>query len=215
MDFEEPNPPRHAAGGGNRRGRDGEDGADRHGIPHLPAPVPQLTGDEVRRGVSNRNRAAMKLKSRGFSYLEIAEELDFPTAMDAKRAVESVIAATLTPEEIDMQRALVVSRAEELYKQSIAMATADYLVDDDGERVANDKKLQWHQQASSDLMNIATLTGAKAPTKVEFTPTEVDLERMVERMVQLSGHEDIVDAEVIEWDAIPAIERTPEEGGDA
>lgn len=213
MDFEEP-PQRHHTSGEASRGRKkrGErEGSDPEksqvSIPRLPKPEEPLTGDEIRRGVSDRNRAAAKYKARGYSYLEIADLLEFETAQAARRAVESVISATLAPEEIEMQRAIVVARAEELFKQSAAMASADYLVDDEGERIPNERKLQWHQQAAVDLMNIATLTGAKAPTKVEFTPGEAEMERLVAQIVSRSGHEDIMDAEVIDLDTIPAIER--------
>jgi hypothetical protein len=62
-------------------------------------------------------------------------------------------------------------------------------------------------------MNIVTITGAKAPTKVEFNPAEEEIERLVQRIVEQSGHEDIVDADVIELTATPVLERArdPEE----
>jgi hypothetical protein len=225
MDFEEPGGGRMGThpwdgapqGGkkrGKKRGRREEEPPEQKevAIPRLPSPEPMLTGDEVRRGVSDRNRAAAKLKIKGHSYLEIADIMEFDSAQDAKRAVESVIAATLSPEEIEMTRAVVIARAEEQFRQSVAMGHADYLVDDDGNRIPNERKLQWHQQASNDLLMIATLTGAKAPTKVEFTPGEAELERIVNAIVLRSGHEDIMDAEVIQLDEIPAIEAGEDDG---
>lgn len=214
MDFEEPGHPWDSApkAGRGRQQREKEPPEQTKAvIPRLPEPEPMLTGDEVRKGVSDRARAAAKLKVKGHSYLEIADMLEFDSAQDAKRAVESVVAATLAPEEIEMTRAVVLARAEEQFRQSHAMAHADFLVDDEGNRIPNEKKLQWHQQASGDLMMIATLTGAKAPTKVEFTPGEAELERIVNALVSRSGHEDIVDAEVIQLDEIPAIEAGDDE----
>jgi len=212
MDFEEPNPPKkgtHPWDDAPKRGRREKDEGDEPKsavIPQLPPREPMLTGDEVRRGISDRNKAAAKLKVKGHSYLEIAEILEFDDAAAARRAVEAAVAATLSPEELDLTRAIVVARAEEQFRQSVAMGHADFLVDDDGNRIPNERKLQWHQQASNDLMMIATLTGAKAPTKVEFTPSEAELEKIVNTIVLRSGHEDIVDAEVIQLDEIPAIE---------
>lgn len=212
MDFEEPHPYDGAPRGtgrpkSGRKKHDDDPPEDKKSVvPRLPDPEPMLTGDEVRSGVSDRNRAAAKLKTKGHSYLEIADILEFDSAAAAKRAVESVIAATLAPEEIEMQRALVLARMEEQFKQSNAMGHADFLVDDEGNRIANERKLQWHQQATIDLMNIATLTGAKAPTKIEYSPGEAELDRIVSVLVARSGHEDILDAEVIQLDEIPAIE---------
>lgn len=221
MDFEEPPGGKmgtHPWDDAPKRGRESKGGADDDPtepknvvIPRLPTPEPMLTGDELRSGVSDRARAAAKLKIKGHSYLEIADMLEFEDARAARRAVESVIAATLAPEEIEMQRAIVVARMEEQFLQSAAMGRADFLVDDDGNRLPNEKKLQWHQQASQDLMNIATLTGAKAPTRVEFTPGEAEMERIVNAIVLKAGHEDIVDAEVIQLDEIPAIEASEDD----
>lgn len=223
MEFDDPGDPRHPWDGAPR-GKKGQAKKKSAGkqvekekkavIPRLPELQKPLTGDEIRRGVSDRNRAAAKYRVKGYSYDEIAELCEFDTAADAKRAVESVVAATLAPEEIDMQRAIILSRQEDLFRQSNAMAHADFLVDDEGTKIPNTEKLRWHQQASSDLMAIATLTGAKAPTKVEISPGEAEMERIVNAIVLRAGHEDIVDAEVIDLDLIPAIESADGEEDD-
>lgn len=209
MDFEEPTAGRRGGPGDPGKGKKGKKKDKKSkavAIPKLPPMEKPLTGSEVRRGVSDRFRAAAKLKAKGWSYLDIADELEFADAREARKAVESVIAATLEPEEIETQRAIVISRGEELFKQSLAFAQATHFVTEDGERLPNIDQLRWHQQASTDLMNIATLTGAKAPTKVEFTPGEAELERIVNEMVSRAGHEDIVDAEVIDLDIPREIE---------
>lgn len=176
-------------------------------VPKPPEPEMPLTGDELRAGVSDRARAVAKYRTLGYSYQEIADIMGLKDAKEAQRIHHSVIAATLDPDSIETQRAVVLSRAEMLFKSSLQMATATYLVahDEEGEpiEVENTERLRWHQVAANDLMNIAVLTGAKAPTKIEFTPGEADLERLVEEFVRRAGHEDIMDAEVIELDQIP------------
>lgn len=176
-------------------------------IPRAPQPEAPLTGDEVKRGVSDRARTVAKYKELGYSYLEIADLLGLTDAKEAQRIHHSVIAATLSPDSIETQRAIVLARAEALFKNSFAMARAEHLVaeDEDGNPidVPNSDRLRWHQVAAADMMNIATLTGAKAPTKIEFTPGEADLERMVEEFVRRAGHEDIMDADVLELEQIP------------
>lgn len=174
-------------------------------IPIPPEPVQPITSTEIKRGVSERSRSAANLKVEGYTYDEIARILEFPSATDARRAVESVLAAIHGPGDYDTLRLVVTARAELQLKRSLGMAGADFLVDQKtGKRLPNPEKLRWHQQASVDLMNYAIITGAKAPTKVEITPGEADMETLVSRILSRQGHEDIVDAEVIEMDAIEA-----------
>lgn len=184
-------------------------------VPKPPEIERPPTSDEVRQGVSERARAVAKYRTLAYSYQEIADIMGLKDAKEAQRIHHGVIAATLDPEAIETQRAVVLSRAEMLFKNSVQMATATHLVAHDEEsgediEVPNTDRLRWHQVAAADLMNIAVLTGAKAPTKIEFTPGEADLERIVEEIVRRAGHEDIMDADVLElsqvddrpeWDA--------------
>lgn len=192
---------------GKKRGRKaaGDDEKDaKPRIPQLPKASKPLTDVEVRRGVSNRDKSAVNLKLAGASYQEIADALDLKSAAEAKRAVERTLAATHAPEEWQTLRMLAAARAEDLFKRSLAMASADYLVLDDGERVPNTEKLRWHQQAAADLMNHVQITGAKAPTKIEITPDEARMEEIVSEMLRRSGEENIIEADVIELDVIPS-----------
>ena len=84
------------------------------------------------------------------------------------------------------------------------MAGADFLVDEDGNRIPNRDKLRWHQQAGIDLMNHVQITGAKAPTKIEVTPDEARMEEIVAELLRRSGEENILEAEVIDLDVIPS-----------
>lgn len=206
MDFEEPHPfddaPRPPKGKGKGKGKKPK-AEKKLGIPTLPKNEVALTGDEVRAGISQRARAAVNLKLAGASYVDIAETLEFPSPEAAKREVERALAVTHSPDEWETLRLVAAARAEQMFARSSAMAAADYLVLEDGEKVPNMEKLAWHRQAGVDLMNHATITGAKAPAKIEITPDEEKLDSIVTALVQRMGHEDILDAEVLELEQLP------------
>lgn len=166
-------------------------------------PAEVVTGTEVVGGVSARDRAAVNLRLAGASYAEVADTLDFRDASEARKAIERTLAKTHAPDDWESLRMIASARAEAQFKRSFAMAGADYLVLEDGTKVPNTEKLRWHQQASADLMNHAIITGAKAPTKVEITPDEEKLDALVSRLMLEMGHEDVLDAEVLELEQIP------------
>lgn len=203
MDFEEP--PRQSAPSAPPSGKKkGDDEPKKAVIPRLPDAQPALTGDEIKRGVSNRARSAANLKVEGMSYDEIAQVLDFPDARTAKRAVESVLAAIHGPGDYETLRIIASTRAERQFSRAAAMAGADYLVDGEtGDRIANTDRLRWHQQASTDLMNWAAITGARAPSKVEITPGDEAMDRLLQEIARRAGHEEILDAEVLELEEVP------------
>lgn len=172
-------------------------------VPRLPTKEIALTGDEVKRGVSERSRSAANLKIEGYTYAEIADLLEFESPADARRAVESVLAAIHGPGELETVRLVVTGRAEAQFKRSFAMAGASFLVLADGTEVPNTDQARWHQQASVDLMNLATITGAKAPSRIEFTPGEERLEAIAAELARRAGHQEILEAEVIDLDVVP------------
>jgi hypothetical protein len=170
-----------------------------------PKPL-QNTIDAVKGGVSDRAKAATNLKVDGFSYAEIADMLEFKDAREAKREIERTLALTHSTDDYETLRILAASRAEDRLRRSTALANADYLVLEDGTKVANDRKLAWHAQSGADLMAWATITGAKAPTKMEITPDLDSINALVDRFATMAGHEEILDAEVIELNAVaPAV----------
>lgn len=207
MDFEDPDGGRGAAPPGasdrKKRGKADEDARERP-IPVVPSKQIALTGDETRRGVSERGRAAANLKVEGFTYAEIADMLDFDSPAEARRAVERVLAALHAPEEYETLRMVAAARAEKQFQRSSAMAGADFLVDPaTGEKFPNEDRLRWHQTAGTDLMNWAAIVGAKMPAKVEITAADDQVERLVNEVLARTGHEEILDAEVIDLDVIP------------
>jgi hypothetical protein len=181
--------------------------------PPDPIPMPperdlMVVPGRTRGGISDRARAATNLKVDGFSYQEIADMLEFKDAKEAKREVEHTLAMTHTADDYETLRTLAASRAEQRLRLSSQMAGAHYLViknaDGTEEKVANERQLQWAALAATDLMNWATITGAKAPTKMEITPDLAALDTLVDRIARAAGHEDILDAEVIDMEALPA-----------
>jgi hypothetical protein len=183
-------------------------------IPTLPKDAPIVLADEMKGGITDRARAATNMKVDGLSFQEIAEILEYKDAGEAKREIERTLAKTHSSSDWETLRLIAAARAEERLRRSSAMANADYLVLEDGSKVPNERKLQWHQLAGVDLMNWATITGAKAPTKMEITPDVEVLDQLVNRLAAAAGVEDIMDAEVIELDDIPAPRKALEAGSD-
>lgn len=162
-----------------------------------------LTGVD-KGGIPEKAAAAANMKLRGASYQDIAEVCEYANAAEAQAAVLKVLAATHSPDEWETMRVIAAARAELLLEQSLAMASADYLIDDTtGERIPNDDRRLWHGAAQTDLMNWVGITGAKAPAKVEVTPGDVTLERIVNQILERSGHREVHEADVLELDQIP------------
>lgn len=211
MDFEEPHPFDKAPNSGSKdaerikRDEDGEPLAIGF-IPVLPPPEPVLTGDEIKRGISDKARSAANLKvEAGRTFQEIAEILELPDAATARRLVQSVLANIHPIEDLETMRMVMAARYEKQFSRSVAMAGADFLVDKEtGQKLPNHERLKWHQQASNDLMMLATVTGAKAPAKVEVTPGEADYDTIVSALLERMGHEEVAEAEVIEFRQIEA-----------
>ena len=205
LDVDEPKAP--------KKKRDGRKKPDKDkkpvGIPTLPEPPKVVANNEVRGGLSNRDRAIVNMKLDGASYQEISEALEIHNVASVKKAFERALAMTHSSDDWETLRMTAAARAEKLFQRSMAMASADRLVLPDGTEVANAERLSWHRQAASDLMAHATITGAKAPTKVELTPGEEQMDKIVAELVARMGHEDIVDAEVLEFETLE-IESLPE-----
>ncbi len=201
MDFEEPNyGGRTASESSESKPKDDKP----KGVPKPPKRELALTGDEVKRGISERARAAASLKVEGLSYAEIADLMEYETVADAKRAVDSALASLHGPEDLETLRIIAATRAEQQFKRSTQMASATHLELPDGEQVENVDRLRWHQVAQVDLMNWATIVGAKAAAKVEVTASDEQVDRLVAEYIRRTGGEQVLDAEVIELEVIEA-----------
>lgn len=181
-------------------------------ITRLPDREPPLKSTEVSRGISVRAKSCANMRLEGASFLEIAEALEYADAREAKRDFLRAMAASHPPEDWETMRHMETLRAEKLFRQSLAMASTDYLVDEHGNKVPNTDKLKWHQQAASDLMNHATISGAKAPAKLEITPGEAQFESLVSQMLERSGHSVTEEADVLELSQVS--DPDDDEGGE-
>ena len=177
-------------------------------IVHLPdIEVPALDPLDERESLTRREKAIAVAKLNGMSFQAIADTFELSSAVEAKAIFDRAIAATHPMEDLQTMQRTAIARAEMLMGRSIAMATADYLVDaETGEKVANTERLKWHQQAMSDLMAHAAIAGTKAPSKVEVTASDLEIDRIVSALVAKAGGEVVVEAEVLELDVIPDFE---------
>ena len=75
-----------------------------------------------------RQVACVNLKLAGASFADIAKELSYASADSARTAYYSALANMHPPEDIETMRQMEGMRAEALFRKSLAMASADYLV---------------------------------------------------------------------------------------
>jgi hypothetical protein len=182
-------------------------------IPKLPKQDQLKISDaEMRAGIPAKAAAAANLKLRGASYQKIAEVLEYEHPRDAQSDVLKVLAMTHSPDEWETMRVVAGARAEMLLEQALDMASADYLVDaTTGEHLPNDERRLWHAAAGVALMNWVTITGAKAPSKVEITPGEVQLENIVRELIDRTGHTEVHEADVLELEVLPPDAGNPDD----
>lgn len=187
--------------------------ADKNGkpvIPQLPAKDEVLPVDEIATRLDDpqdltlRTLACVNMKLAGAPWPEIAATLGYKTPNAARTDYTRALAQTHQAEDWETLRVTESARAEALFRRSLAMASADYLIDGEtGEKFPNVDRLRWHQQANADLALHAMISGAKAPAKLEITPGEQQFESLVNRMLIAQGHEEVLEAEVLELEEIP------------
>jgi len=197
-----PEPPRKPSGGRRRVAK----------IPRLERrPVdPDLISKPDQRAV-----AVVNMRIAGTPWPVIAEELSYTSPAAAEQAYINALANLYPVEAAENLRQTEAMRAEVLFRQSLAMAQADYLVVDELDedeksetygqmiqhRVENTDKLRWHEQAGKDLALHAAITGAKAPARVEVNATTAELNQMVQALIAQrisDSDEQIIEADV--WD---------------
>ena len=209
LDMQPPRRPKKKRGGGGKGGG-GDDGSGKppaerkRRIPVLPPLDIDARTISLRGVITQLDRAVVNMRITGASFDKIAEVLQLESAEDAKRRLIRTLAKTHPEEDWETLRQLEIARADQILEQAMAMARADYFVDlDDPEHlIPNEDKLRWHGAAQSALALHATITGAKAPQRLEITPTDQEYGALVQKMLELEGKAapkeyDILDAEVI------------------
>jgi hypothetical protein len=176
----------------------------RNAIPVLPpSPIPI---EEIRGNPGRRSRACVNLRIERVPWHEVVRLLEYDTIEQARADYLRAIASMHQPEEAETMRAATIENAEQLLRRSMAMASADYLVDAEHpeKKIPNRDRLRWHAQAGADLNMLATLQGVKAPIRVEVTPTEEQYAMLTAAVLQARGVDPVIEAEVLELEEIPA-----------
>lgn len=175
-------------------------------VPRLPRTSvdPDKIGKPDQRAV-----ACVNLKLAGAPFHQIAEELGYASPAAAEQAYVSALAGMYPVETWESLRQVEALRAEQLFARSFAMASADYLVveGDDGEevQVPNTERRQWHEQAAKDLMMHATITGAKAPARVEVNANTQEINQMVEIILSQQRGDRALEANIWDLEDIPQV----------
>lgn len=176
-------------------------------IPVLPPPNLNVSDIDMRGDVTTLDEAVVNMRITGASFQDIATTLGLPSAGDAQQRLYRAIAKTHPREDWETTRALEVARVEQQVARSMAMAGADYFVDaETNERIPNEDRLKWHAQASQDIALHATITGAKAPTKVEVTPTDAEYQQLVDLILEQKGVKRDHEVDILALEEIPDVE---------
>lgn len=188
----------------------------RERIPKLPE-MERVNPEKLQKP-EQRQVSCVNMRMAGASFHEIAKDLGYASADSARTAYYSALANMHPPEDIETMRQMEGMRAEALFRKSLAMASADFLVATDivvdevtGEetevevRIPNTEKLRWHDQAAKDLALHAAITGAKAPARMEVNASTEEINRIVHLIVQNQGGEDL-EADIFQMAEIEAID---------
>lgn len=132
---------------------------------------------------------AYGMRVRGAGWAEIARATGYSTPQNAMRAVKSYTGKLPTIESTDQLRSLWRDRLEFLWPLAV--------------RDAEDGRPGAMRAAVAVADRAAKLDGLDSPLRVEISPDEAELEAVVNRIVAMSGEREIVDAEVIELEALP------------
>lgn len=209
LDMHKPTGKRKPKGGGGKGGG-GDDGGDgekpkRRRIPVLPALDIRVSDLKMAGDVTSLDAAVVAMRIDGAPFAKIAEVLDLPNAGEAKQRMYRAIARTHPQEDWETLRMLETARVDQLLEQSMAMAKADYFVDadDPDHLIPNEDKLRWHGQAAADIALHATITGAKAPTRIEITPSDQEYAILVQKMLEIEGKTPPKEYDILEVQEIP------------
>jgi hypothetical protein len=177
-------------------------------IPVLPASTVPI--EEIRGKPDRRARACVNLRIERTPWPEVVRLLEYSSLEEARADFLKAIASMHREEEAETMRLLTIANAELLLQRSMAMAGADFFVDaeDPEHKIPNRDRLRWHAQAGADLNLLATITGVKAPLRVEVTPTEEQYAALTAAVLAARGVSPVVEAEVLELEEIREI---PEE----
>lgn len=178
-------------------------------IPVLP--VTAVPIEEIRGHPNRRSRACVNLRIERVPWPEVVRLLEYRSLAEARADFLRAIANMHTEEDAETMRLLTIANAEQLLARSMAMASADYLVDAEhpDKKIPNRDRLRWHAQAGADLNLLATISGVKSPIRVEYTPTDEEYAIMTAEVLRARGVQPVLEVEVLELDELPAEPEEP------
>ena len=167
-----------------------------------------------------RSVACVNLKLAGAGWPAIAKELGYASPKAAETAYIAALANMYPVEAAETLRQTEILRAELLINLALPMANADYFVDANNPnvRIPNTEKRLWHEQALKAVALHSTISGAKAPARIEVSADTQELNAMVNALLQAAAAkngegEEIVIEEASIWDldALPQAGDNPVE----
>lgn len=206
LDFEDPSKERKRERDRTRqRDKRAAAKAEARAIPVLPKS--EIPIEEIRGNPTLRSRACVNLRIERVPWPEVVRMLEYESVEKARADFLRQMAGMHQPEEAETMRLLTVANLEQLLRRSMAMAGADYLVDaeDPSRKIPNTERLRWHEQAGRDLNLLATITGVRAPLKVEVTPSEEQYALLTQVILESRGVEQYHEPDVLELDTLPAV----------
>jgi hypothetical protein len=166
-------------------------------IPSLPPAT--INTDDLKRP-DTRAAAVVNMRMAAAPWPDIVRELGYASVESAKQAYIAALANLHPVEDWETLRQVEAMRGEALFAQAFRMSTADYFVDQDGNKLPNTEKARWHDQAIKALQLHARITGAQAPARMEVTADTQELNAMVQVLMQQHGGE-MAELEASIWDA--------------
>lgn len=179
-------------------------------LPNNPISVEELEKP------TQRAVACVNLKLCGASFQAIADELGYKSAREAETAYISALANMHPVESAETLRQTEALRAEMGIRLAAAMMSADYLVDADDPtvKIPNPDKRLWHDQYLKAVALHSTITGAKAPARVEVSVDVAELNQMAQDIIQHAGGQLAIEASMWDADEVIELDVLPERGAD-
>ncbi|QWY82755.1 terminase small subunit [Arthrobacter phage SilentRX] len=164
-------------------------------IDQAPDPDPDLPYNDIDNS-ETKAQAALTLKLFGASYTDIKNTLHYSSAYRARMAVERVLAnAADSPEDRDKMRVLANKRIERLLSSVMSKAVDP-----------RDKDhLAYNARALALIQAQGKIWGLDAPTQVQISATDADIQAYVEAIMPLAkADQRAIEGEILEADILEA-----------
>lgn len=151
---------------------------------------------------TSRAYAAAVLRSRMYSFEEIAHLLGYANPTTARSAVVGHVLSLDKGNDLETLRYALIGALEANARRSITLAAADAFQDADGNVYQNSERIAWHREARQDLEALARISGAQAAAQVKLlTPESAELDELV-RQLELAAGRKLVEPDVMVLDEV-------------